>query len=500
MADTKISALPSGAPAQAADEYIVARSGANYKLTLTNIAASMPPIGATTPNTGVFTTVTATTANATTVDATNVEVTNIKAKDGTAAISIADSTGAVTVSTKAEFADGSASAPAITNTGDTNTGVYFPAADEVAVAVGGSVAAAFNSNGLFFRNRIINGDMRIDQRNAGAAVTINGTANTYTVDRWVASGQATDGVYTVDQVTDAPTGGGFTNSLKITVTTADASIGASQIYTFGQFIEGLNTADLMWGSASARAVTLSFWVQASVTGTYSVALKNSDANRAYVATYAINSANTWEYKTITVPGDTTGTWLTDTGRGIGVRFNLGAGTDYNATANSWTATNGFSVSGQVQLISTLNATFFITGVQLESGSVATPFERRPYGTELNLCYRYYYRLTPGVVNGLFATAYVVLTNFALGQTQFPVPMRVRPTALEQSGTANQYEVAHANTTTTCSAVPTYQAATTASSASTFFQVSSGLTIGQGCAFRADTTNGATAYLGWSAEL
>jgi hypothetical protein len=375
--------------------------------------------------------------------------------------------------------------------------MYFPAANEVAVAAGGSVAAAFNTNGLFFRNRIINGDMRIDQRNAGAAVTINGTANTYTVDRWVASGQATDGVYTVDQVTDAPTGGGFTNSLKITVTTADASIGASQIYTFGQFIEGLNTADLMWGSASARAVTLSFWVQASVTGTYSVALKNSDANRAYVATYTINSANTWEYKTITVPGDTTGTWLTDTGRGIGVRFNLGAGTDYNATANSWTATNGFSVSGQVQLISTLNATFFITGVQLETGSVATPFERRPYGTELMLCQRYYYKIkATSTAYAYFGIGYNESSTTAVIQTFFPVPMRTEPTALEQSGTAAQYQIVPFGGT--CSAVPSLFTNATVWQATTLATVASGLTQGYASGFRA--LNNTNAFLAWSAEL
>ena len=501
MADTKISALPSGAPAQAGDEYVIARSGANYKLTGTNLLGLVTGTANTFSADQTFgianaTTVNATTANATTLDATNVEVTNLKAKDGTAAATIANSTGVIAVSTKVEYADGTAAAPTVTNTGDTDTGVYFPAANEVAVSAGGTVAAGFNSNGLFFRNRIINGDMRIDQRNAGAAVTIS-TTNVFTVDRWAAS-ESSDATFTVQQDSSAPSG--FVNSAKITVTVADASVAASQYNSFQQKIEGVNVADLAWGTASAVTVTLSFWVRSSVTGTFGGALTNSAYNRSYPFTYSISVADTWEKKTVTIPGDTSGTWLTTTGIGITVYFDLGSGVDNTGTANAWVGAGNVGADSTVQLVNTLSATWYVTGVQLETGSVATPFERRPYGTELQLCQRYYYRLTPGVVSGLLATGYVVTTTFALGQTNFPVPMRVRPTALEQSGTANQYEVAHANTATTCSAVPTYQAATNASIANTFFTVSSGLTVGQGCALRADTTNGATAYLGWSAEL
>ena len=437
MADSKISALPSGAPAQAGDEYIVARSGANYKLTLTNIAASMPPIGATTPNTGVFTTVTATTANATTVDATNVEVTNVKAKDGTAAISIADSTGAVTVSTKAEFADGSASAPAITNTGDTNTGVYFPAADEVAVAAGGSVAAAFNSNGVFFRNRIINGDMRIDQRNAGAAVTTSGA---FPVDRFVV-GNTTDGAFSAQQDSSVPTGGGFVNSLKITTTTADATLTTTQNLAFQQAIEGTNTADFMFGAASARTITLSFWVRSSLTGTFGGALRNSAVNRSYPFTYSISVADTWEYKTVTIPGDTSGTWLTTTGIGVYVSFGLGAGPDRSGTAGAWNSNSNTSATGAVSVIGTINATWYVTGVQLETGSVATPFERRPYGTELALCQRYYEKsYNVGVAVGTVTNVGRVLsrnvTTDALGfpnvKVDFRVAKRATPTVTRYS--------------------------------------------------------------------
>lgn len=252
-------------------------------------------------------------------------------------------------------------------------------------------AATFNSTlvpaSSFLRNRIINGDMRIDQRNAGAAVTINAASNIYTIDRWLGGGQATDGVFTIQRSTVAPAG--FTNSSLITVTTADASIGATQAYYFRQPIEGFNTADLSFGSANAQSVTLSFWVRSSVTGTFSGAINNSAFNRSYPFSFTISSANTWEYKTVTISGDTTGTWLTDNGIGIAVTFSLGMGSTYKGTAGSWSGSLLLAATGSVDLISTLNATFYVTGVQLEVGTAATPFERRQYGQELALCQRYY---------------------------------------------------------------------------------------------------------------
>jgi hypothetical protein len=280
-----------------------------------------------------------------------------------------------------------------------------------------------------FRNRIINGDCRIDQRNAGAAVTINTGANIYTLDRWNCFGATADGVYTVDQVTDAPAG--FVNSAKITVTTADASIGSDQSYAFNQFIEGTNTADLAWGTASAKTITISFWVRSSVTGTFGGALNNSGNVRGYAFTYTISSADTWEYKTVTIAGDTGGTWLTDTGRGVTVRFSFGAGSNRVATAGSWNGSGTvYGASGQTQLISTLNATWYITGVQLEVGSVATPFERRPYGAELVLCYRYFFKYenTTGVGQPLTVWQ-AFATDAAFGSIiTFPVVMRAAPTA------------------------------------------------------------------------
>ena len=235
------------------------------------------------------------------------------------------------------------------------------------------------------RNRIINGDMRIDQRNAGASVTLNG-GESYSTDRF-ACGDVTDGSFTAQQVSDAPAG--FINSLKCTITSADTSLTTNQSAYVYQTVEGLNIADLAWGTASATTITLSFWVKSSLTGTFGGALRNSAANRAYPFTYAISASNTWEQKTVTIAGDTSGTWLTTNGVGINLQFSLGAGPDRLGTAGAWNANNNVGATGQVQVIGTNGATWQITGVQLEAGSVATPFEHRQYGQELALCQRYF---------------------------------------------------------------------------------------------------------------
>ena len=237
-----------------------------------------------------------------------------------------------------------------------------------------------------FRNRIINGDMRIDARNAGASVSIPDDTTTYTVDRF-AIYENTSGALSAQQDSSAPTG--FNNSLKITVTTADASIAANDRALFRQRIEGFNVADLGFGTANAKTVTLSFWVRSSLTGTFGGSLMNGASDRSYPFSYSISVADTWEQKSVTIAGDTTGTWLTTNGIGLQVNWSLAAGTDDAGTAGAWVGATKRGVTGQVQVISTLNATWYITGVQLEVGSVATPFERRPFGTELALCQRYY---------------------------------------------------------------------------------------------------------------
>jgi hypothetical protein len=234
-----------------------------------------------------------------------------------------------------------------------------------------------------FRNRIINGDMRIAQRGT-AAVTGNVT---FPVDRWQITNSSNASI-SAQQDSDVPAGQGFSFSAKYTVTTADASVTGTEDALFRQLIEGFNTSDLAWGTASAKTVTLSFWVRSSVTGTFGGALKNSGNTRSYPFTYAISSANTWEKKSITIAGETSGTWVADNGIGVRVVFSLGSGSDRVGTANAWGSANYDGATGQTQLISTLNATWYITGVQLEVGSVATPFERRDYGRELIMCQRY----------------------------------------------------------------------------------------------------------------
>ena len=237
------------------------------------------------------------------------------------------------------------------------------------------------------RNRIINGDMRLDQRNAGTSVTVADATATFGVDRFRFTESTSASSCTVQQVSDAPTG--FTNSLKITVGTG-GSASAGQVAQLCHPIEGYNWADLLYGSSSAKFFTIQFWVKSSLTGTYCFSIFNSAGNRSYVAEYTIIAANTWEYKTITVAGDTTGTWLTTNGAGAFINWDFGGGSNFNVTANTWGTTSYASrTTNQVNWISNSGATFYLTGVQLESGTVATPFERRSYGQELALAQRYY---------------------------------------------------------------------------------------------------------------
>jgi hypothetical protein len=288
-------------------------------------------------------------------------------------------------------------------------------------------------NSLGFRNRIINGDCRIDQRNAGASVTpATGTYNNYCVDRFPFS---TDGGGRVTAQQSSITPAGFPFSLGLTVQTADAAIAAGDQYWLEHRIEGNNFADLAFGSASAQTFTLSFWVRSSVTGTYSVAFRNSAGNRSYVAAYTVNAANTWEQKTITVAGDTTGTWVATNGIGIGILFDLGSGSTFNGTAGSWQTANLYRTSGSVNWISNAGATFYITGVQLEAGSVATPFERRDYGRELAMAQRYYVRLNDPSGTSLFVPigmGYNFSSTSGTFQCPLPVPMRTRPTTVNLS--------------------------------------------------------------------
>jgi len=343
-----------------------------------------------------------------------------------------------------------------------------------------------------FRNRIINGDMRIDQR--GGTITVNNLAVFYGIDRFSGVGQSADGVFTMVQDTSAPSG--FVNSLKVTVTTADASIGASQYYTVQQLIEGTNVSDLAWGTASAKTVTLSFWVRSSVTGTFGGSLRNANGDRSYPFTYSISAANTWEQKSVTIAGDTTGTWLTTTGIGIRVNFGIGTGSSGVGTAGAWAGANYYSATGATNLISTLSATWYITGVQLEVGSVATPFERRDYGRELIMCQRYFYRneaLNSVGGNPAFASGVIYQANEFLGYAQLPVTMRAAPSFSVNS--AGSFGIIAGNGG---NAATSLSANTTPNSARIFAAPTSSLTVGHGAFIQRQA--GQDARMDFSAEL
>jgi hypothetical protein len=286
----------------------------------------------------------------------------------------------------------------------------------------GGTGTTIGYNG--FKNRIINGAMMIDQRNAGASVS---PLDTYTLDRWQGFASVAS-KYTVQQNAGSVTPPvGFTNYLGVTSSSA-YSVGASERFAISQKIEGLNIADLGWGTANAQPVTLSFWVRSSLTGTFGGVFTNSAYNRSYPYTYTISAANTWEQKTVTIVGDTSGTWLTTSGVGLQIWFSLGAGSSVSGTAGSWSGSTFLSATGATSVVGTNGATFYITGVQLEKGSTATSFDYRPYGTELQLCQRYFWK-SPSNANsaGLgFALASAAAT-FQRAQIPLPVSMRAVPT-------------------------------------------------------------------------
>ena len=277
---------------------------------------------------------------------------------------------------------------------------------------------------LGFRNRILNGNMVIDQRYAGAA-----TANTisgYTVDRWAVS-QSTTGKLIAQQNAGSVTPpAGFTNYLGVTSQSA-FSVGSGDYYMIYQMIEGYNVADFGLGAAGAATFTISFWVRSSLTGTFGGSLQNNANNRAYPFTYTISAANTWEQKTVTVAGDTTGTWEKTNSTGLRLNFGLGVGSTYSGTAGSWAGSNFISASGATSVVGTNGATFYITGVQLEAGSVASPFERRDYGRELMLCQRYFKQINGSINFTPFASGVVrnPATNFRASLTY--MTMRTAPT-------------------------------------------------------------------------
>jgi len=296
---------------------------------------------------------------------------------------------------------------------------------------GGAISSNAVTPVVGMKNRIINGACVIDQRNAGASVTATGFNNIYTLDRWNAL-YATGGFYSVQQNAGSVTPpAGFRNYLGVTSLGANTGV----INTITQSIEGFNTSDLNWGTANAQTVTLSFWVRSSLTGTFGGAISNSGRTRSYPFSYTISAANTWEYKTITIAGDVSGTWVGATnGVGLNLDFGLGNNATYSGTAGAWASSDFRSATGATSVVGTNGATFYITGVQFEVGSTATSFDYRPYGTELALCQRYFqktWNTETAVGNGTSIGAQITRvynTDSFIPQlmTRLPVVMRATP--------------------------------------------------------------------------
>jgi hypothetical protein len=351
--------------------------------------------------------------------------------------------------------------------------------------------------GATMKNRIINGAMVIDQRNAGASVTATGGG--YTIDRWV-SGSNQSSKYTVQQNAGSVTPPvGFSKYLGVTSSSA-YSVTSGDYFFQEQDIEGFNVADLGWGTANAKTVTLSFWVRSSLTGTFGGALENNAQDRSYPFTYTISAANTWEQKSITIAGDTSGTWLTTNGVGIRVYFGLGVGSTYSGTAGSWSGNLYVSATGATSVVGTNGATFYLTGVQLEAGSTATSFDYRHYGNELALCQRYAYRVGADAtaVYARFCAGFNDSTSNMNGCMHFPVPMRTAP-SLTTTATASNYTINSGSSSVfTATAVPVVSPNATTATTANIGTNASGLTAGQGALLISN--NNASAFLLFTAEL
>ena len=288
---------------------------------------------------------------------------------------------------------------------------------------GGTVASEYSVPVTSFKNRIINGGMVIDQRNAGTSVTI--TANPqYTLDRWFA-GVTNASKISVQQNSGAVTPpAGFIKYLGA-VSLLATTPASSDVYYLEQIIEGYNIADLGFGAAGASTITISFWVRSSLTGTFGAAIANGGGNRSYPFNYTISSANTWTQITQTITGDTTGTWSTDNGVGLRLRFGLGAGSTNQGTAGAWGTTNAVTTTTAINVVGTSGATFYITGVQLEKGSVATSFDQRAYSQELAMCQRYCQTWASGEIDFIGSNA--VAGNNNTFVTPLKATFRASPT-------------------------------------------------------------------------
>lgn len=311
-------------------------------------------------------------------------------------------------------------------------------------------ASALLPGSLGFRNVIINGAMVIDQRNAGASSTPSAT--TYTVDRWQYQCSVGSKMTVGQNLNSVTPPVGFTKYLGVqTGASANVTVGSTDFYCLNHYVEGYNSAQFGWGASTAKPVTLSFWVRSSIAGTHGVSFRNAGNNRSYPLSYTINAANTWEYKTLFVPGDVTGTWATDNTIGVFLSFNLGMGATYSGTSGAWAGAVYAAPSGAVKVVETNSATFYLTGVQLEQNYQPTPFEQRPYGVELQLCQRYYWKWIPSAIYAALQNAISASTTTVEGPLNHGY-MRIAP-SVDAYSTLSTNDAVAQNTAITAVDIP-----------------------------------------------
>jgi hypothetical protein len=332
------------------------------------------------------------------------------------------------------------------------------------------------SSGLYgFKNRIINGAMVIDQRNAGAQITPG--QGQYSLDRWCFETTQANKFTTQQNAGNVTRPNGFQNYLGITIGGSAYSPVSTDYMSVLQVIEGYNLGDLNWGTANAASITLSFRVYSSLTGTFGGAIVNYAQTRSYPFNYTVSSANTWTTVSITIPGDTTGTWVQNSNAGsMFVFFNIGCGSNFSGAANTWASAGYHNATGSVSIVATANATFYITGVQLEKGSTATSFDYRPYGTELALCQRYLPAFnSSGSGVQWVGTGWAQTTGAGSILIPFQVPARVPPTGVTVVNATN-FTVTYANSGVSVTSITFSDAGTTIARVTAN---TSGLTVGQG---------------------
>jgi hypothetical protein len=382
---------------------------------------------------------------------------------------------------------------------------------EIELQADGVTKAKITANGLqdnngnslrggSYRNLIINGDMRIAQR--GTSATGKTALGYYTCDRFYQT-IVNAGTWTITQDTDVPSGQGFVSSLKLDCTTTDTSLTATDQLAIGHKIEAQNLQHLKFGTSSAESITLSFWVKSNKTGTYPVWFQEPDATKHASKLYTIDTADTWEKKTITIAGDTSGQIDNNNSIGMTLQWGFASGSTYTSgtsTDGAWeTQTLGNIYAGlTVNLADSTSNYINITGVQLEVGEGASDFEHLPYDVQLQRCQRYYWKTLLRNGNTL-GQGTAISTTAMLVTGYFPTRMRTNPTGLSTSGTASDYKIIRAGlgTEANCSAVPGHAGATSDTAYEVVFYVSSGLSNGYSGYTKTGTADG---FLAWSAEL